>query len=95
MIDGFGMTEVILRNMKTAISLPDHLFLAADRLARRLGITRSELYQRALTTYVERHDDAVVTAALDEVYTKLSEEEGRLDPALAELQRRGLDQEKW
>ena len=34
--------------MKTAVSIPDHVFDAAERLAEKLGISRSELYQRAL-----------------------------------------------
>jgi metal-responsive CopG/Arc/MetJ family transcriptional regulator len=34
--------------MKTAISIPDDVFAAAERLARRLKKSRSELYSRAL-----------------------------------------------
>lgn len=35
--------------MKTAISIPDKVFRSADALARRLGISRSELYTTAIT----------------------------------------------
>ncbi|MPZ14729.1 MAG: ribbon-helix-helix protein, CopG family [Chloroflexi bacterium] len=54
--------------VKTAISLPDDLFDAAQRAAQRLGLTRSELFRRALTTFLERHDDRLVTEALNRVY---------------------------
>lgn len=41
-----GITNVILRAMKTAISIPDPIFEAAEGFARRLGMSRSELYAR-------------------------------------------------
>ncbi|MFL5301088.1 MAG: ribbon-helix-helix protein, CopG family, partial [Anaeromyxobacteraceae bacterium] len=51
--------------MKTAISLPDDLFEQAERLARRLDKSRSELYREAVAEYVARHDPEAITAALD------------------------------
>jgi hypothetical protein len=42
--------------MKTAISLPDHLFRMGERLADALGVSRSQLYQKALLELIEgRH----------------------------------------
>ena len=79
--------------MKTAISLPDELFQAADRLAKRLGLSRSELYQRALAKYLDGLNGATVTTELDKIYG--AEEKGRLDPALDHLQRAGLAREDW
>jgi metal-responsive CopG/Arc/MetJ family transcriptional regulator len=38
--------------MKTAISLPEATFVRADAVARRLGLSRSELYVRALEAYL-------------------------------------------
>jgi predicted DNA-binding protein len=58
--------------MKTAISIPDDLFLRADELAGRLGKSRSELYRDALSDYVERRDPRAVTAALNEVADELA-----------------------
>jgi metal-responsive CopG/Arc/MetJ family transcriptional regulator len=37
--------------MKTAVSLPDSLFEAADQLARQLGKSRSQFYAEALRAY--------------------------------------------
>ena len=53
--------------MKTTISIPDDLFAAADRLARELKQSRSQLYSRAVREYVARHSEDSVTAALDAV----------------------------
>jgi metal-responsive CopG/Arc/MetJ family transcriptional regulator len=65
------MTRVILRPMKTAISIPDPLFAAADQLARRMGLSRSELFQRAVKDFLEVHKEAAVTEALDAVLEQL------------------------
>ena len=59
--------------MKVAISLPDELFSGADRLARRLRKTRSELYRDALREYIERHDADAVTEALDRVASEVDD----------------------
>ncbi len=39
--------------MKTAISILDEIFKKAERLARRLGISRSQLYAHAVEDYVK------------------------------------------
>ncbi len=54
--------------MKTAISIPDEVFQQADRLAAEMGISRSELYSRAVREYVARHTADKITAALDAIY---------------------------
>lgn len=82
--------SVILRAVKTAISIPDELFAAGDRLARRLGVSRSELYARALSRYLAGADDTEVTAALDDVY---GDDEGHMDAALVDAQRRALSRD--
>ncbi len=60
-----GYNQVILAGMKTAISLPDETFERAERAAKRLGITRSELYARAVDAFVESLDRTSVTSMLD------------------------------
>jgi metal-responsive CopG/Arc/MetJ family transcriptional regulator len=49
-----GHTSGYTSSLKTAISIPDNLFEAADKVARRLGISRSELYQRAIARFLEQ-----------------------------------------
>jgi predicted transcriptional regulator len=62
--------RVILLQVKTAVSLPDDVYARAERIARRLGRTRSALYAEALREYLDRHEQEQlrVTALLDEVY---------------------------
>ena len=76
-------------DMKTAISLPDPVFRSADRLAARLGISRSELYRRAIQDLLARHEAASVTERLDAIYGEAGTAEG-LDPVLADLQSAAL-----
>lgn len=54
--------------MKTAISIPDDVFRAADELARKLSQSRSQLYSCAVREYVARHSEVSITAALDAIY---------------------------
>lgn len=53
--------------MKTAISIPDDVFTDADKLARELKQSRSQLYSRAVREYVARHSADSVTATLDAI----------------------------
>ena len=57
--------------MKTAISIPDEIFQAADKLANDLGTTRSGLYAQAVAEYVAKHQHANLTAQLNKVYAKV------------------------
>ena len=79
--------------MKTAISIPDTLFKAAERLARQLHLSRSELYQRALVKYIGVHDDSAITDKLNQIYE--GDDRGLLDPGLDVMQRASLDPEDW
>lgn len=78
--------------MKTAISLPDALFEAAEAAARRLGLSRSRFYAEAIETYLKQGGAAGITDRLDEVY---GESDSRLDDALAQLQFASLPSEEW
>ena len=78
--------------MKAAISIPDDLFMMAEQLTARLGISRSELYVIALREYVAAHRYDCITERLNAIY---EEEPSSLDPALMELQMRSLPPENW
>jgi metal-responsive CopG/Arc/MetJ family transcriptional regulator len=78
--------------MKTAISIPDALFEAAEELAVRLGVSRSELYQRAVRRFVEDHRDEEITAALNRVYDDV---DSSLDPVMAAIQATSLGDAEW
>lgn len=78
--------------MKTAVSLPDPVFEAAEQLAKRLGMSRSELYASAIAEFIQLHRGQGVTEILNRVY---GEEESALDATLESLQSRSLPAEKW
>ena len=60
--------------MKTAVSIPDHIFEQADRLARRERRTRSDVYSAALREYVARHAPDELTEAIDQAMHELGDE---------------------
>jgi antitoxin MazE6 len=69
--------------MKTAISIPDPVFKAAEQFARRLGLSRSALYTQAVERYLREHRHYGVTEKLNEVY---GEVDSNLDSELAAMQ---------
>lgn len=78
--------------MKTAISLPDELFEAADSLAERLGVSRSELYARAVAEYLAKHRHEDLTERLNQVY---ADEPSGVDPSLRRAQARSVSLSEW
>jgi metal-responsive CopG/Arc/MetJ family transcriptional regulator len=87
-----GITLVILEPMKTAVSIPDPIFHAAESLAKRLGMSRSELFAHALEAYLEAYTHDRVREALDAIYRQ---ESSRLDATLAHMQWASLPKEDW
>ena len=78
--------------MKTAVSVPNEVFQRADRLAKRLKVSRSELYSRALREYLARHSPDEVRQALD----ALSEElDTGAEEFVREAGRRVLESSDW
>jgi metal-responsive CopG/Arc/MetJ family transcriptional regulator len=78
--------------MKTAISIPDELFYAAEELSQRLGLSRSEFYTKAVAAFLEHQRATGVKEALDAIYAV---EDSRLDPVLVTLQAVSLPREEW
>ena len=78
--------------MKTAVSVPDDLFERVDRLARREGRSRSEVYSAALREYLARHAPDEVTEALDRAVADIGETG---DPFVEEAARRSLAAGEW
>ncbi len=54
--------------MKTAISIPNNVFEQAESLARKLKISRSELFTEAVKVYLKENHVEDVTTKLNEVY---------------------------
>jgi predicted transcriptional regulator len=78
--------------MKTAISIPDDVFVEAERLADRLQTSRSQLYTRALAEFVARHEDDRVEAAMNTVVAEVGP---AVDDFTREAARKTLRRVEW
>jgi predicted transcriptional regulator len=76
--------------MKTAVSLPDELFRQAEAAARRLGISRSQLYAKAVAEFLDRQRTGAVTKRLNEIYSR---QPARVDPALHRSQLKSFEKD--
>jgi len=78
--------------MKVAISLPDSIFEAAERAARRMKLSRSRFYAKAVESYVRKNGGAEITGKLNAVYRRSS---SRATPALETLSLEVMRRERW
>ena len=81
-----------MRNLKTAISIPENIFLQADETAKVLGLNRSRLYAAAIAEFLEKHREGNVKAKLNEIYAY---ENSQVDPIFNKAQMMGLAKEDW
>ena len=79
-------------SMKTAISMPDPLFDAAEKLAKRLKLSRSALYARALEDYVRRNSPDTITEQLNRA---LAAEPDEPDPFMAAAATSVMRRAEW
>jgi metal-responsive CopG/Arc/MetJ family transcriptional regulator len=78
--------------MKTAVSVPDHVFHQAERLASIERRSRSDVYSSALRDYLARHAPDEVTEALDRVVQGLG---SASDPFVVSAGRTILEGTEW
>jgi metal-responsive CopG/Arc/MetJ family transcriptional regulator len=78
--------------MKTAVSIPDDVFAEAERLARRIGASRSRLFSNALREYVARHAPDHVTEVMNRVCAEIGDDRDGFVGAAA---RRVLERSEW
>jgi predicted transcriptional regulator len=79
--------------MKTAVSLPDPVFRAAEQLAKRTRKSRSQLYADALREYLTRHAPDEVTEAMNLVVDGLGTIEP--DPFATRAAREVFERTEW
>lgn len=77
--------------MKANVTIPSSVAQAAERLAKRLGVSLSDLYTAALNSYVTTHHEDI-TEALNQVYAT---EPSEIDTELIKVQVALLDGETW
>jgi len=80
--------------MKTAISIPDPIFKSAEGAAKKLGISRSEFYTRAVSEYISSIDERKIIDSLNAIY---SNERASVDKSIYRLQYSTVkeDREEW
>lgn len=78
--------------MKTAVSVPDEVFEQAERAAKQLKLSRSELYSRALSEYLARHTDSAVTAAINAAIAEAGQPR---DPVISQQGHRRVLESMW
>lgn len=76
---------VILRSVKTAISVPDETFRRVDQAAKRLGVSRSEFFSRAAEQALDALDDDGTTDAINRAIAGLPADHAFTDAAAAAL----------
>jgi metal-responsive CopG/Arc/MetJ family transcriptional regulator len=77
--------------MRVTIALPDRTFEAAERVSRRLGMSRSQLFAEALEAFVKAHGGDGIREALAAVY---GSEPAAIDSMIDRLQAAAL-REEW
>lgn len=69
--------------VKTAVSIPDPIFEAAEHVSKRLGLSRSRFYALAIEQLIERQQGRGIQEVLDELYAT---KDSHLDETLAAMQ---------
>jgi predicted transcriptional regulator len=78
--------------MKTAVSVPDNLFRRAEAAARRLRVSRSQLYATAISEFLNRQQSDAITERLNEVYSRRP---AKVDSALHSAQLKSVEKDSW
>ncbi|EMI63717.1 ribbon-helix-helix domain-containing protein [Leptospira noguchii] len=82
--------------MKTAISIPDELFKTAEKIAKKLGIPRSQLFAKALEEFIQSHSKESITEKLNKVYSIKSKElKSNIADLSVESLRKSLKNDSW
>jgi antitoxin MazE6 len=78
--------------MKTAISVPNDVFELSERLAKKLKVSRSQIFAMGVRKLGEEYDDDEITAKLDEFYSK---EKAEIDPVIMKMAALSLPKDEW
>ncbi|MEQ1689206.1 MAG: hypothetical protein ABL874_11600 [Sphingopyxis sp.] len=78
--------------MKVAVSIPDPVFAEAEALAKRMKMSRSKLYARALDAFVAGHSNDQLTQQINAALEDIGQES---DPFVLEAARQTLKRIEW
>ncbi len=88
----FGNTEVILLNMKTAISVPNDVFELSEKLAKKFKVSRSQIFAMGVKKLGEEYDDDEIVANINKVCEKV---DTSVDPVLFRMAMLSLPKDEW
>ena len=78
--------------MKTAISIDKKLFEEAEEFSSAAGISRSNLYCKALSDYIQKYSPDIITEKLNNYYEK---NKSGMDDDLKEAANHLFGKEDW
>ncbi len=78
--------------MKVAVSIPDPVFAEAEALAKRMKLSRSKLYARALDAFVADNTAELTPEDINAALDKIGNEP---DPFVMEAARQTLKRVEW
>ena len=78
--------------MKVAVSIPDPVFAQGEALAKRMKLSRSKLYAKALDAFVADYSNDALTAQINAALDKIGNEP---DLFVMEAARQTLKRVEW
>ncbi len=64
-----------MTKVKTAVSLSEKVLSEADKLAKSLSTSRSQIFEMALSEFISRHQNQQILEQLNSAYSEESAEE--------------------
>lgn len=80
---------------KITVSIDENLFLKADLLARELGVSQSQLYARAIESFVKEQEDIELLADINAAYPVPDTPAEHSKRAMMKDYRKRLARGKW
>jgi predicted transcriptional regulator len=81
--------------MRTAITVQAAVFKKAERLARWMKKSRSELYSEAVVEYIARHYNDEITGSINRMLDDPEAADPEMDSFVAAAARRTLERSEW
>lgn len=78
--------------MKTAISVPNDIFELSEKLAKKLKVSRSQIFAMGVKKLGEEFEEEEIISSINRVCEKV---DTSLDPAIRDYQKRTFKREKW
>lgn len=82
--------------MKTAISIPDDLFLTVEEMAKKLNVSRSRFFAEAVRDYIAKQNNRELFKTLNKVYSEIdTKQEVKLRKRSKKYYSKLFEVEKW